>query len=313
MADELTKSNSYAIETISDADYAAMIAADSASDDSAQRAASSINEMDLIPRVVISKDDTDISIYVGDTKVWTGKTLTFAVVDTFASRALWKPEGSALESKLPVCQIRYIDPRILARDDDRGVGRWNVNETYPAPGGEDQDLAAGETCAVECKTCPFNQFGSGAEWTGKKTKAKACGEDRNFFLVPLVRGNPIPNSVDDMFYWTRKPEYARSPQNRHPFALFDLKLGSNKDAIEVVGQMALAAKKPLSAMAFTGTVRHEKKGDYEVAIFDIKPAGLVDPAHYVHHMKPAKAEALAFAVRNTTVSGGYVTDDMMPI
>lgn len=282
--------------------YLAMLGEEAQTDDAGDRTSASIDELKLIPWVTYSAQAPEFNIVVGENSVHRAKIMTFAVIDTLASRALWVKDDKELKEQFPapICNQRFVDPIFFKKEQDQGIGKWLVNSVFDYPiSGVEVTAADGTRIDLACNRCPFNQFGSATDWTGKETRGKACRESRDIFVVPISRVGAMPGEEDDMSFFDIKQGFHRS-QAEYPFALFPVSMGSNAKFVEALGLAAKGARKPLSAMAFRAEVNVTKIGGNDVAVLTTKVAGLLTPSAFQGHMKPAKTEVHEFAKRNST-------------
>tara|TARA_R110000751_G_scaffold76798_4_gene154802 strand:+ start:2060 stop:3016 length:957 start_codon:yes stop_codon:yes gene_type:complete len=146
------------------------------------------NPFQVMPKLVLSKDTKELRAVQNDETVATFSTrnpLYFVPILIAEHRALWAPGDE--DSKMPVCSTARVKIGTFRRENDKGIGRWNVkdNRDLLGPNGEwlDDDYPDGQwptELKVNCNGCPWNQFKSMPDWdTARETsKGKACGEGR---------------------------------------------------------------------------------------------------------------------------------------
>lgn len=258
----------------------------------------SVDEMKLVPELSMSKENLDITLQIGDRVTLTQRTFFLTFLNVFGTRGLWPPEQDKEGwGKQPVCSMSFADPGLLKSGADRGVGQWKTNERYAAPYDMGMQLAPGSMVKYECGRCPYNQFESMQAWSGKSTKAKACGEHRTLFVkimkkLPEQR-LPTTSADEELYFFRDNPDLKG-------FAVFDLSMGTNKKAIESLYLQAAGHEMPMRSCVFKITTTHGEVGGFKFAVMTPEFAGLVHRQTFVDVIKPLGPTVKEFALRNTT-------------
>jgi len=162
-------------------------------DEELEELAAETNPFDTMPQLKLSKESKDINAILGEETEATFSSrnpLYLCLLLVCERRTLWRPDGMKRndeDGRFPVCSTPNCKVGTFRRDNDRGVGTWNVkdNQDLLDSGGSchDDDYPEGEWPENEltsCSTCKWNQFGSSGDWDVSRGegRGKACNESR---------------------------------------------------------------------------------------------------------------------------------------
>lgn len=239
-------------------DYALLLASLREASDADNDALGDVRLNKLVPRLVLSKDTTQITVKLGDQIIEAANFLYVSVVAVRGSRALFPWEGHPAKDdyKQPICSTGLASPRDFNPDTMRGS--WLVNPDFVQPYGVKDavgnlvEYVDGDIIDMECARCPYNVYGSQRTFAKKDSNAKVCGENRQFFVRILVK---IPTALPTP---DRSEVYPFKLDERYEtVCVLPLGMGSHSRVIEDMVLKARSMNLPFSSAVFKIGVRHE--------------------------------------------------------
>lgn len=263
-----------------------------------------LDERKITPEIVMPKESDAFIIRLNGDTMATRKVLYVSMLDLYGTRALFAPETDKAKwnNKMPVCSMGFVDPLTLDPKQDKGMGKWLINEHYPQPYDSNLQVKVGERVSFNCNECPWNKFETKGQWERKDSgKAKACGEHRTLFLRLMAKGPPIPTqNGEELNFFAEDKEFDR-------MMLMTISMGSNRKAIQDIFTKTQARGINMHAAVFKLTISKAVFGSFTVSVLEPDFAGMVIPTTYRNVVKPGAIEAAAFAKRNSNVV--VATDD----
>lgn len=110
-----------------------------------------------------------------------GGSFAICILAVYVSHGMFAPdkdgESAADKERRPVCSSQWAP----ANDQSSMTGVW-ISKDHD----DKRPASADANGVIECATCPYNQWASVGEWTGKEGRGKACGSPAHL-LVALTK------------------------------------------------------------------------------------------------------------------------------
>jgi hypothetical protein len=265
----------------------------------------------LIPTLKMDSDHPCMSMVIGEEPIRPyhgSKQVFLVIVKGIAQRALWAHDGIKDDYKRPICTTGWINTSDIKRGQANGM--FLINEDVPYPhvltdeDGEEVTPQLGDTCQFQCSKCTYDRFGAMADYDPKRpeSRAKACGEYRDFIAVLVERGPRLPIEDEDMYAFKLSDRFVSS-YNPCGAVLFRLSYGTNAKAIQRMAQQAAIREVSMNALVFKVSNKLEQVGSFSVPQLQHELAGLIVPQDYAKIRGEFRAWADNFVKENATAQG----------
>lgn len=259
--------------------------------------ASGLVQRNLLPVLKKARGDASIKVITGNSKdamklpmFGNGQTdgtfIDVVVIEFRSSRSLWEPtddSNSSKEVNPPVCKTSYLNLSAM----EGAHGTWRKESPFQAP--ETMD----EKGHVNCRTCPYNKFGSMRDWSGKDSNAKACGHGILYMVIPVQRRGVkqvLKNGMETFtsevtsgltfggepaHYYDFDPRLVNEISNPYGLLRWHASMSSDKEAIDGIASSLVTYKRPPQQIVFRLKPVMGGAGAVQFTKMTAKPIGII--------------------------------------